>query len=66
MAIQAVVLSGGSGSRMWPTLRESYPRQLVVHEASREGNALKGLPDALNDAIVVTKNEYRLVVTEQL
>ena len=29
MKIQPVVLSGGSGTRLWPLSREKYPKQLL-------------------------------------
>ena len=30
MIIQPVVLSGGSGTRLWPLSRENYPKQLLT------------------------------------
>ena len=29
MNVQPVILSGGSGTRLWPASRESYPKQLL-------------------------------------
>ena len=29
MHIQPLVLSGGSGTRLWPLSREKYPKQLL-------------------------------------
>ena len=29
MIIKSVILSGGSGTRLWPASRESYPKQLL-------------------------------------
>ena len=29
MKIQPVILSGGSGTRLWPLSREKYPKQLL-------------------------------------
>jgi mannose-1-phosphate guanylyltransferase/mannose-6-phosphate isomerase len=29
MLIQPVMLSGGSGTRLWPLSREKYPKQLL-------------------------------------
>ncbi|NDE72544.1 MAG: hypothetical protein EB064_01265, partial [Betaproteobacteria bacterium] len=30
MLIQPIVLSGGSGTRLWPLSREKYPKQLLA------------------------------------
>ncbi|MCX9158404.1 mannose-1-phosphate guanylyltransferase/mannose-6-phosphate isomerase [Niveibacterium sp. 24ML] len=71
MAIQAVILSGGSGTRMWPASRESYPKQLLALASSNTmlqetAMRLNGLVDALEDTIVVTNDDYRFVIAEQL
>ncbi|PIW08484.1 MAG: hypothetical protein COW39_09530, partial [Comamonadaceae bacterium CG17_big_fil_post_rev_8_21_14_2_50_60_13] len=29
MLLQPVILSGGSGTRLWPLSREKYPKQLL-------------------------------------
>ena len=73
MLIQPVVLSGGSGTRLWPLSREKYPKQLL---------ALMGGDDSLLQAtvrrvegtagvelappLVVCNEEYRFVIAEQL
>lgn len=65
-----VILSGGSGTRLWPMSRESYPKQLLplVSERSllqetavRAGNSGRYAPP-----IVVCNNEHRFVVAQQL
>ncbi|MFZ6649261.1 sugar phosphate nucleotidyltransferase, partial [Undibacterium sp. TJN25] len=30
MQLQAVILSGGSGTRLWPLSREKHPKQLLA------------------------------------
>ena len=65
-----VILSGGSGSRLWPLSRESYPKQFLplVSEYSmlRETlERLRGL-DELAQPIVVCNEEHRFLVAEQL
>lgn len=70
--IQPVVLSGGSGTRLWPLSREKYPKQLLslVGEDSllqATVRRVEGL-DGVNLAapMVVCNEEYRFVIAEQL
>ena len=66
-----VVMSGGSGTRLWPYSRKLYPKQLlpVVDESSTMLQAtlsrLDGL-DGLAEPIVVCNEEHRFIVAEQL
>ena len=64
-----VVLSGGSGTRLWPVSREKHPKQLqpLLGEESLLQNTLQrleGLP--LGAPIVVSNQEYRFITAEQL
>ncbi len=64
-----VVLSGGSGTRLWPVSREKHPKQLqpLLGEASLLQDTLQrleGLP--LGAPIVVSNQEYRFITAEQL
>ncbi|KUY73865.1 mannose-1-phosphate guanylyltransferase/mannose-6-phosphate isomerase [Burkholderia cepacia] len=70
MNIHPVILCGGSGTRLWPMSRGGYPKQylkltgdqtLVQQTASR----LQHIPGAAAP-IVVTNNEQRFLVAEQL
>lgn len=73
MKLQPVVLSGGSGTRLWPLSREFYPKQLLAPlggstllQATLErleglGNEFGVLPP-----IVVCSEEHRFLVAEQL
>ena len=36
LKIQPVILSGGSGTRLWPLSRESYPKQNISLNSSSE------------------------------
>lgn len=64
-----VVLSGGSGTRLWPVSREKHPKQLqpllggesLLQETLRR---LQGLP--LGAPIIVSNREYRFITAEQL
>lgn len=67
-----VVLSGGSGTRLWPLSREKYPKQLLslIGEDSLLQATLRrmeGLADVRPGApLVVCNEEYRFVIAEQL
>lgn len=65
-----VILSGGSGSRLWPLSRETYPKQflpLVDTQTMVQNTALRvaGLADA-TAPLVVCNEEHRFMVAEQL
>jgi mannose-1-phosphate guanylyltransferase/mannose-6-phosphate isomerase len=70
MAICPVILSGGSGSRLWPLSREFFPKQLLalvsdltlLQETARRADSFG---DALAP-IVVCNEEHRFLVAEQL
>jgi mannose-1-phosphate guanylyltransferase/mannose-6-phosphate isomerase len=64
-----VILSGGSGTRLWPLSRELYPKQLlplVGEETMLQDTArrLAGLTEA--GPIVVCNEHHRFMVAEQL
>ena len=50
LKIYAVLLAGGSGTRLWPVSRELYPKQLVkfIGENSLVQNTIKRLPSSLD------------------
>ncbi len=70
--IQPVVLSGGSGTRLWPLSREKYPKQLLsligedslLQATVRRVDGIVGAE--LAPAMVVCGEEYRFVIAEQL
>jgi mannose-1-phosphate guanylyltransferase/mannose-6-phosphate isomerase len=70
--IQPVVLSGGSGTRLWPLSREKYPKQLLalIGEDSllqATVRRVEGIADVqLAAPMVVCNEEYRFVIAEQL
>ena len=75
MNIQPVVLCGGSGTRLWPLSREKHPKQLLalisddslLQATVRRLDGLEaGENIALNDPIVVSNEEYRFVIAEQM
>ena len=72
MSIQSVILSGGSGTRLWPASREQYPKQLLPlagAETMLQATALRlaGFAgEVAGEVIVVSNEEYRFVIAEQL
>lgn len=70
MTLYPVILSGGSGSRLWPLSREHYPKPLLPLTSERtllQETALRldGLPE-LGEAIYVCNEEHRFLVAEQV
>lgn len=68
--IVPVILSGGSGTRLWPLSRELFPKQflpLVEEETMLQSTVtrLAGLPE-LASPLVVCNEEHRFLVAEQL
>lgn len=69
--ILPVILSGGSGSRLWPVSREHYPKQFLnLHkdDVSLLQEAALRLQDVANagDPIIVCNEEHRFLVAEQM
>jgi len=68
--ILPVILSGGSGTRLWPLSREQYPKQLLplVGEDSMlqaTVQRLAGLP-GIAEPLLVCNEDHRFVVAEQV
>ncbi len=75
MKVQTVILSGGSGTRLWPLSREQYPKQLLSLMGERTmlqltARRLHGmaLPAGwiAEPCLVVSNEEYRFISAEQL
>lgn len=68
--IVPVVLSGGSGSRLWPLSREMYPKQFLslVNKKTMLQNTLTRLSgvDGLVSPMVVCNENHRFIVADQL
>ena len=68
--ILPVIMCGGSGSRMWPELRESLPKQFIplIGERSTFQSivGVVGDPTVFERSIVITNVDYRFRVAEQL
>ncbi|WAJ38966.1 mannose-1-phosphate guanylyltransferase/mannose-6-phosphate isomerase [Pseudomonas sp. GOM7] len=64
-----LILSGGSGSRLWPLSRKLYPKQFLplTGSATMLQQTLQRLaPEGMHKPIVVCNEEHRFIVNEQL
>jgi len=66
--IVPVILSGGSGTRLWPLSRKLYPKQFLalINETSLFQDTITRLPEGVSDPIIICNEEHRFIVAEQL
>ena len=67
--IHPVILCGGSGTRLWPLSRKSYPKQfssLLGEESLFQATARRLGGTGFAAPVVVTGNPFRFIVVEQL
>jgi mannose-1-phosphate guanylyltransferase / mannose-6-phosphate isomerase len=69
MTICPVILCGGSGTRLWPLSRKSYPKQFsaLLGETSLFQSCIERLSgDGFGAPVVLTNDDFRFIVSEQL
>jgi mannose-1-phosphate guanylyltransferase/mannose-6-phosphate isomerase len=67
--IVPVILSGGSGTRLWPVSRESFPKQfwpLISEQSLIQETAGRAMGDGFAAPIIVCNEAHRFVVAEQM
>lgn len=68
--ITPVILCGGSGTRLWPLSRKSYPKQFVplagVQETLFQASATRLKGPGIGLPLVVTGPDFRFIATDQL
>ena len=66
--IVPVILSGGSGTRLWPLSRKLYPKQFInlVNETTLFQDTILRLPEDLAEPLIICNKEHRFLAAEQL
>lgn len=67
--ITPVLLCGGSGTRLWPLSRKSYPKQFATilgEQTLFQASARRLSVSGYAPPVVVTRSDFRFIVTEQL
>ena len=67
--IHPVILCGGSGTRLWPLSRKSFPKQftpILGTESLFQASAQRFRAADFAAPLVVTGSDFRFIVTEQL
>ena len=70
--ILPIILCGGSGTRLWPLSRESFPKQFIVLNENENKSLLqftleriKSL-DYVEEPIIICNEDHRFIAAEQL
>ncbi|MGF6371286.1 mannose-1-phosphate guanylyltransferase/mannose-6-phosphate isomerase [Paraburkholderia sp. RAU6.4a] len=72
--VRAVILAGGSGTRLWPLSREQFPKQLIgllgeeslLQSTARRLEGLSANHPVSEEKIIVCGEEHRFNIAEQL
>ncbi|SDF37283.1 mannose-1-phosphate guanylyltransferase/mannose-6-phosphate isomerase [Limimaricola pyoseonensis] len=67
--ITPVLLCGGSGTRLWPLSRKSYPKQfaeILGEDSLFQASARRFTGAGFADPLVITGDAFRFIVSEQL
>lgn len=67
--IHPVLLSGGSGSRLWPISRETYPKQLLPLASDRsmlQDTVARVAGEGFASPLIICNQEHRFLIAEQM
>jgi mannose-1-phosphate guanylyltransferase len=66
--IVPVILSGGSGTRLWPLSRKLHPKQFInlVNETTLFQDTILRLPEGVSEPLIICNEEHRFLAAEQL
>ena len=63
-----VILSGGSGTRLWPLSRTFFPKQFInlVNDTTLFQDTIMRLPKEVSEPLIICNEAHRFIVAEQL
>ena len=67
-----VILCGGTGSRLWPLSRESYPKQFLSLDSNNNKSLLQNTQKRIleikniKEPILICNEQHRFIVAEQM
>ena len=63
-----VILSGGSGTRLWPLSRKLHPKQFIelMGKTTLFQEAVLRLPESIENPLIICNEEHRFLAAEQL
>ena len=66
--IVPIILSGGSGTRLWPLSRKHYPKQFIslTNQRSLFQDTILRLPGEMEEPTIICNESHRFLVVEQL
>ncbi|QYK41175.1 MAG: mannose-1-phosphate guanylyltransferase/mannose-6-phosphate isomerase [Paracoccaceae bacterium] len=68
-SITPVILCGGSGTRLWPLSRKSYPKQfaaLTDGDTLFQASVTRNCGPGFSAPLIVTNDDFRFIVREQM
>jgi mannose-1-phosphate guanylyltransferase/mannose-6-phosphate isomerase len=69
LSITPVILSGGSGTRLWPLSRKALPKQLLALASERsmlQETIARAQGDGFVTPLIICNQEHRFLIAEQL
>ncbi|HJR55099.1 MAG TPA: mannose-1-phosphate guanylyltransferase/mannose-6-phosphate isomerase, partial [Rhizomicrobium sp.] len=69
LSITPVILSGGSGTRLWPLSRKALPKQLLALASERsmlQETVARAQGDGFVAPLIICNQEHRFLIAEQL
>jgi len=67
--ITPIIICGGSGTRLWPLSRKSYPKQfaaLLGGQSLFQSSLQRLVGETFKAPVILTNSDFRFIVTEQL